>query len=109
MIYVPNYSDSSCVSVLDKDTIRVYNTNDFEIATTYDYTDYFVNSHYLSREGSELIEDIPICVSNVNLTDDFYYRNDFDSILVILFIILIICFYFPYKIFSRLFGRWLKI
>lgn len=43
------------------------------------------------------------------LTDNVFYHPQIDSILVIFFIIAIVCFYFPYKIFSRAFGRWLKI
>ena len=45
MIFVPNYENFSCVYVVDKDTIRVLNpTNDI-------YTDYYVNSHYMSKNG----------------------------------------------------------
>ena len=41
-------------------------------------------------------------------TTDIYYRNDIDSILCIFFILLLIMFYFPYRIISRMFGRWFK-
>lgn len=44
-----------------------------------------------------------------DLTSDYYYRNDFPSIVIMVFCLSIMLLYFPYKIFSRLFGRWLKI
>lgn len=46
---------------------------------------------------------------SVNYSSEYYYHPRFDSILVIFFIITLVCIYFPYKIFSRAFGRWLKV
>lgn len=43
------------------------------------------------------------------LTNNNFYHPKIDSILVIFFIITLVCIYFPYKIFSRAFGRWLKV
>lgn len=109
MIYVPNLNQNNCVVVLDKDTIRVFDSQP-QSNVLVNYTDYFVNSHYLSKSGSIVYSDfLETCESSSNLTSDFYYRNDFDSILVIFFIITLLCIYFPYKIFSRAFGRWLKV
>lgn len=103
MIYVPQYENFSCVYLYDKDTIRVLNPYDNT------YTDYFINSHYVSKTGVNH-DNLDIeCINQNNLTTDFYYRNDLDSILVIFFIILIVCFYFPYRLFSRAFGRWFKL
>lgn len=44
-----------------------------------------------------------------SLTSNIYYRNDFPSIVLMVFCLSIMLIYFPYKMFSRLFGRWLKI
>lgn len=106
-IYVPELNNSYCVVVYNHNTLRVYNTTP-EINQSTNYTDYFINSHYLSKTGSEVLTSGVTCLSVADLTTDVYYRNDFDSILVIFFILLLICFYFPYRIISRFFGRWLK-
>lgn len=101
-IYVPEYNNSSCVYLYDKDTIRVLDTN------TMNYIDYYINSHYLSKNGHLDVFD-ETCLSQSNLTSDFYYRNDLFEILGCFIIIALFCFYFPYKIISRGFGRWLKL
>ena len=110
-IYVPSYTNNSCVHIVDKDVIRVYEsvpTNGSYVA----YTDFFINSHYLSSEDLEYFDSqssLPTCVNINDLTNDFYYRNDLSDILIIFIIISLVCIYLPYKIFSRLFGRWLKV
>ena len=107
-IYVPyeNKSDYACYSVLDSGTIRAYkqnlsNNNDIQ------YTDFFVNSHYLQKDGVQHIQnkDLITCV-NDNVTNDYYYRNDFPMILITFVLLVIICFYVPWKIFIRLFRRY---
>lgn len=110
-IYVPNYTNNSCVHILDKDTIRVYEitpTNDSYIA----YVDYYINSHYLSVENLQYFDtndNIPTCENISNITNEFYYRNDLIDILCCFIIICIFAIYMPYKIISRAFGRWLKL
>lgn len=108
-IYVPD-SSKSCYVVRDKDTIRAYNTIP-TYNSTINYTDYYINSHYIDTTGSQTFSQyttLPSCINSNNITDNVFYRNDIDSILIITFILLLICFYFPYRILSRLFGRWLK-
>lgn len=107
-VYLPSITNSNCIVILDKDTIRVYN----DLPTAYNlhsYTDYFINSHYLSKTGEEYIETVPVCEDHVGFTTEVYYRNDLSDILIIFLIIVLIGFYLPYKILARLFGRWLKI
>lgn len=48
-------------------------------------------------------------VDSYYLTNNYLYHPKIDSILVMFFIITLVCIYFPYKIFSRAFGRWLKV
>ena len=105
-IYVPTINSGHCVVVNSHNTLREYETTNLNQSNN--YTDYYINSHYLSKTGSEVLTSSPVCISSSDLTDSVYYRNDFDSILVIFFILLLICFYFPYRIISRFFGRWLK-
>ena len=77
------------------------------------HVDFYINSHYLQRTGTQSWgqwnSSLPICVSKSSFTTDVYYRNDFDSILIIFLILFIFIIVLPYKIMSRAFGRWLKI
>lgn len=110
-IYLPidDFSTYSCYVVYNKDTIRAYKNNPI-IGENF-YTDFYINSHYLQSNGFQNITDtieLPLCISTDFLTNKPEYRNDFSHILFIILFFLIIL-YFAYKIFSRLFGRWLKI
>lgn len=48
-------------------------------------------------------------IAPARFTDDIFYRHDFTDILITFSILFIFVIYFPIKIFSRLFGRWLKL
>lgn len=72
--YVPDYQEGQCVEVLDKDTIRVFNDS-----TTSFYTDYFINSNYISRTGQVDIDYEKNC-STLDFTSDYKYRNDLSKI-----------------------------
>lgn len=108
-LYLPS-DDFPCVVVRDNgNTIRAYETTP-RLNSTINYTDYYVNSHYLYNLGEQTFSQyttLPTCL-NATLTTNVFYRNDLDSILIIFFILLLICFYFPYRLISRMFGRWLK-
>lgn len=107
MIYVPELNSYKCYVVRDSNTIRAYKqipTNNSNI----DYRDYFYNSNYLYQDGTQQFSNyatLPVCLDKNVLTDDVYYRNDFDSILIIFLILSIFCFLIPIKIFLRLFRR----
>lgn len=105
-IYIPEYNENSCVSILDYNTIRVYEkTPTLESNVT--YKDYFINSNYMYQDGVEEFAEesiIPVCIENENITTEFWFRNDLDSILFIFLIFSIFAIYLPLKIFSRL-GR----
>ena len=108
MIYIPNYETNNCVHIRDKDTIRVYERKP-QVNNLVNYTDYYINSDYLQTNGQQQFTQyttIPTCEDNI--TTNVFYRNDIDKILVVFLIILLICFFLPYKIISRMFGRWLK-
>ena len=107
-VYLPNFTSSNCIVVKDKDTIRVYdNLPTFD--SYEDYTDYFINSNYLSVRGKEFINTVPVCEEQDNFTTEYYYRNDFADICIIVLVFSLIVVYLPYKIISRAFGRWLKV
>lgn len=112
MIYVPNLDNYKCVVVQDKDTIRAYYTKpynpNYNNSIQVQYTDFYINSNYISKEGSQNFNynsSIPNCISQDNLTDEVYYRNDFDRILIIFIIFAIFCILIPLKVFMRLFRR----
>ena len=53
-IYLPNtLTNSNCVVVRDKDTIRVYENTPQQNGQYYNYTDYYINSHYITNTGSQ--------------------------------------------------------
>ena len=107
MIYVPDVDNYQCYVVQSEGVIRAYE----EIPqnnSTIDYRDYYIKSNYIYRDGSQNFgsySTLPTCLARENLTSEVYYRNDFDSILIIFFILSIFCFYIPIKIFMRLFRR----
>lgn len=109
-VYLPidNVNDFACYSVFDKDTIRAY-FNKPQINTSSNYIDFYINSHYLEKEGTQswgsYAQYLPTCISSSAITTDFYYRNDMSEILVIFIILCIFIFYIPIKVFLRLFRR----
>lgn len=107
MIYVPNLENFACIVVQSDSTIRAYETMPAHNSTV-NYIDYYVNSHYLFKTGSQTYGNtstIPTCLSSDNLTSSVYYRNDFTDILIIFVILALICLYCPFKLFMRLFKR----
>ena len=112
MIYVPSdLTYNKCYVVQNEDVIRGYDrvpSNN----TNYNYRDYYIHSDYIYKDGYgswNQYSTLPVCLSTSDITNDFYYRVDFSNILLIFFIFSIFVIYLPYKIFSRLFGRWLKL
>lgn len=108
MIYVPSDDNyDSCYVVQSSDVIRGYDT----VPTynrSYNYRDYYINSSYIYRDGSgqwSNYSTLPTCLSSDVITNDFYYRLDFDSILIIFLIINIFGIYIPIKIFSKIFRK----
>lgn len=110
-IYVPEINNYKCYYVYSEGVIRAYEQTP-QANRTINYRDYYIDSNYIYRDGSisfSSYSTLPTCLSSDVITDNVYYRNDFDKILVIFIILMIICFYFPYKVMSRLFGKWLKL
>lgn len=111
MIYVPDYTTSNCAYIYSTDIIRKYDSIPRNNSTI-SYTDYYIKSSYISNRGSTTFgqySTLPTCITSDKITTNIFYRNDIADIMVVFFILLYVCFYFPYKIISRMFGRWLKI
>lgn len=109
MIYLPieDFSSYSCYYVYDKDTIRAYLTSP-QLNSTISYTDYFINSHYLSKNGSQTFQSfsvLPTCENVSRFTNDVYYRNDMPDILLMFLIICIFAFLIPFKIAKSWFKK----
>lgn len=107
MIYVPDIENYKCFVVRSEGVIRAYeqvprnNTN-------IDYRDYYIQSNYIYQDGTQTFSQyatLPVCLSNEAVTNDFYYRNDLASILIIFAIFGTVAIYLPLKIFFRLFRR----
>lgn len=107
MIYVPDLENYECYVVQSEGVLRGYEEtprNNRDV----NYRDFYINSNYIYRDGNQSFgsySNLPICLSDNVITTDVYYRNDFDSILIIFLIMSIFCIYIPLKIFSRLFKR----
>lgn len=111
-IYVPQDTTyNKCYIIQSEGVIRGFSQVP-SYNTTINYRDYYINSSYIYRDNSQTFGNystLPVCLSTNDLTNNVFYRNDIDKIMVTFIILLIICFYFPYKIISRMFGRWLKL
>jgi hypothetical protein len=106
MIYVPDLS-YSCYVVQSDGVIRGYREMP-AINRDVNYRDWYINSSYIYRDGTQSFGNwgnLPVCLETNQITDEVYYRNDFDSILIIFLIMCIFCFYIPLKVFLRLFRR----
>lgn len=106
MIYVPD-TNYACYVVINSDTIRAYSQIP-RVNTTSSYRDYYLNSNYIYQDGTQTwgnYSTLPVCLNKNNITNDFYYRNDFDSILIIFVVIVIFGILLPLKIFSKIFKK----
>lgn len=112
MIYVPDLENFKCFVIESGDVIRAYkDVPDFNVNVS--YRDYFINSHYIFKDGSQFfnsseIESLPSCINNVNLTNAISYRHDFTEILICFTIIIGIFYFIISKIIRSLFfgGRY---
>ena len=107
-IFVPSDTTyNKCYVVQSEGVIRGYDRQP-NYNTNYNYRDYYINSNYIFRDGSGQwgqYSTLPICLDNNIITNDYYHRNDFSSILIIFFIINIFAIYLPIKIFSKIFRK----
>lgn len=112
MIYVPEDTTFKyCPYVVNATTLRVFDRQPQNNISA-NYRDYYYTSNYTYTSNStswSAYSTLPSCLPNNEVTSNVFYRNDIDKILICFIILLIICFYFPYKIISRAFGRWLKV
>ena len=107
MIYVPDLESYDCFVVQSEGVIRAYEEVP-QVNRDIAYRDYYINSNYIYRDGVQQFgyySTLPVCLDSSSITNDFYYRNDFDSILIIFTIIVLFGFLLPFKIITRFFKR----
>lgn len=108
MIYVPELENYKCYVVQSEGVIRAYEEKP-QNNITVNYRDFYIKSNYIYKDGSQQFSSyttLPICINSSELTSEVYYRNDFDSILIIFVLLCIIFFWFPIKLLTRIFKRW---
>ena len=108
MIYVPQDNTyNKCYVIQSEGVIRGYDrvpTNN----ASYNYRDYYIRSDYIFRDGSgswSSYTTLPSCLDSSDITNEYWYRIDFPSVLTMFLIINIFCIYLPIKIFSRIFRK----
>ena len=107
MIYVPDITNYRCFVVQSEGVIRAYEQQPQNNTTT-NYRDYYINSDYIFKDGTQTFSQyttLPICLSQDGITDNVFYRVDFDKILDITFILTIFTILPAYLIFTRFFRR----
>lgn len=105
-IYVPE-SGYACYSVINENTIRAYEITP-ELNTTLNYRDYFINSHYIYNDHSEVITEehlLPTCIATDKITTYYSYRNDITDILICFAILLLIGWFIVSSLIKSLFRR----
>ena len=112
-IYLPiNVSNNQCPVMVSDGHIRVYDAipNGTTINNVH-YYDFYIRDDYIKAEGSTNFSPYTSlnCLNSADFTTDYWYRLDIDKIVTIFLAIAIVGIYFPFKIFSRFFGRWLKL
>ena len=112
-IYLPDEIDNSqCVVFQSDNVLRVYDSvprGTIENGVT--YIDYYLDYNYLKTNGTvnfDLNTSFD-CMDINQFTTDKWDRPDIWQSLICFIIIAIICLWIPFKLISRLFGRWLKL
>ena len=105
MIYMPDDSTyNKCYVVQSADVIRGYDrvpTNN----ESYNYRDYYINSSYIYKDGYSnwgSYTNLPVCLDSDVITDNIWYRQDIDKIVIVFGFIFFFIFFFTAKLFKRL-------
>lgn len=112
-IFLPiDVSNNQCAVMVSDGHIRVYDRvpNGTTINNVH-YYDFYIRDDYIQTEGTANFNNYTTynCINSSNFTTDYWYRLDIDKIVTVFLAVAIVGIYFPYKIFSRFLGRWLKL
>ena len=111
-IYLPNnLSNNACIVLEREGTFRVYESTPNGTQQSVAFTDYYVKNNYITYSGtSTFTQDTTLqCLDHDQFTTDYWYRPDIWQSLICFYIIALVGLYLPFKILSRMLGRWLKI
>ena len=111
-IYLPiEVNSNQCPVVVSDGHIRIYDKIPNGTSQNVSYYDFYIRENYLESQGSTTWSPYTSqnCLDTSQFTTDFWYRPDIWQSLICFVIIGGIGIYLPYKIFSRVFGRWLKL
>lgn len=103
VVYVPTYNNGNCVVISNNNTVRVYDTQPTNNTNTA-YTDYYINSHYLSVSGSTNYNYGVTCLPSSQVSTNWIYRNDLSDILIS-FVCIVLIIYLPIKLLFKKFFR----
>lgn len=110
MIYVPDYEPYQCAYLSSSNIIRVYDGIPQQNRTL-DYREYAIDNHYVFRDGSTTwtsYSTLPVCLEEDDITTNYFYRTDIDSI-VFLFLAFVGINYFMLSKLVKLFFRGSKV
>lgn len=82
-----------------------YNTTYCDCVNVFPKLDYLESETYQCSYTSNSSNYI----AYTNFTDDFYYRIDIANVLLIFLILFLFIIRLPFRLISRVFGRWLKL
>lgn len=112
-LYLPEEINANqCVTVQAEGHIRVYDRRpNGDTINNVTYRDYYIRDNYLISSNTTNFSYYTNlnCLDNNQFTTDYWYRPDIWQSLLCFFIIGMVALYLPYKIISRMLGRWLKI
>lgn len=89
----------------NRNCVQQYTSTYCDCYSIYFNNDYIVSDAYSCNVSTNSSTMIPYTY----FTDNFYYRLDFDKILVMFMIIVVLWYFLAIKPIVRLFGRWLKL
>lgn len=105
MIYMPKDTTyNKCYVVQSADIIRGYDKVP-QNNQNYNYRDYYINSSYIYRDYSgqwSSYTTLPVCLDNSIITNNVWYRQDIDKIVVVFSFIFIFIFFFIFSLMKRL-------
>lgn len=105
VIYLPSDLVNKSCKVVNENYVRVYDNNNYT-----SWTDVYFRSGYYLKRGTSQYGNTNVVCDNVNTySDSIFYRTDLANSLIIFLIISIFCFWLPFKIVGRAFGRWLRL
>lgn len=111
-IYLPiEVNSNQCPVVVSDGHIRVYNSVPNGTNQNVTYTDFYIRENYLSSTGQTNWSPYTSisCLDRDQFVTDYWYRPDIWQSLICFAVIGYVGFILPYKVISRIFGRWLKI